>query len=278
MPKISAVINTLNEANNIRACLKTLSWCDEIIIVDMYSEDETVRIASDFTSNIFMFEKKGYVEPARQFAVEKTTGNWVLIVDADELFPFSLSKRLIEYSISGKGDVLYIPRKNYIMGEWIRHTGWWPDLQPRFFKKGSVDFTDQIHAGFQIKGDAVKEFLPKVPELAIEHFAYNDADHFVRKLNSYTNYEAKHLWHTEQSFNLIRMVLKSGREFYNRFIKSKGYKDGYRGFFLSIMMVFYQTLVWIKLWELSENHGEDSKKIYDQAKNKIMNSAQRLDE
>lgn len=277
MKKISAVINTLNEANNIRSCLQTLSWCDEVVIVDMFSEDDTVKIASEFTSKIILYERQGYVEPARKFAVENATGDWILIVDADELLPVTLSKRLVEYSISGKGDVVYIPRKNYIMGEWIRHTGWWPDFQPRFFRKGSVNFTDQIHAGYQIRHDAIIEFLPDASESAIEHFAYDDAEHFIKKLNTYTNYEAKHLSNTEQPFDSKQMLLKSAREFYNRFIKSKGYKDGYRGFFLSLMMAFYQILVWIKLWELSQNEEESTEKMYKHIKNRIVDNYSKIE-
>ena len=94
MAKISAVINTLNEESNIAFCLETLKWCDEIIVVDMQSEDRTVEIAANFTDKIYNFERVGYVEPARKFAVEQATGDWILLIDADELVPKQLADKL----------------------------------------------------------------------------------------------------------------------------------------------------------------------------------------
>src|SRR5674476_460941 len=95
MPKISCVINTFEEAQNIRFCLEALTWCDEIIVVDMFSSDETLKIAKEYTDKIFLFEQKGYVEPARKFAVEQATGDWILIVDADELISAPLKEQIL---------------------------------------------------------------------------------------------------------------------------------------------------------------------------------------
>lgn len=271
MPSISAVVNIRNEERNISKCLDCLIWCDEIVVVDMESEDNSVEIARSYTSQVFTFPKVGYVEPARKFAVEQTTGDWVLIVDADELIPFSLKNKLTALVIEEKDvDVVYIPRKNYIMGDWIRYTGWWPDYQPRFFRKGMIDFTDQIHIGTKVNDDARKLFLTDIDENGIEHFSYFNADHFVTKLNAYTNVEAKHLFDNGSRFGLRELFLSSAREFYNRLIKTKGYKDGYRGFFLCLMMGFYRTLTYIKLWENWQYKDVPVEVNYNELKDKII--------
>ncbi|MDD2581159.1 MAG: glycosyltransferase family 2 protein [Desulfuromonadaceae bacterium] len=270
MANITAVINTYNEEKNIEQCLESLKWCHEIIVVDMNSDDETRTIARRYTEKIFLFQSVGYVEPARKFAVEKATGDWVLIVDADELIPASLKEQILFKIEKNDVDVVYLPRKNYIMGELIKYSGWWPDYQLRLFKKDTVNFTDQIHAGIRIEKNARECFLSDEEKNGIEHFSYFDAEHFIKKLNAYTSVEAKHLYDDRVQFSFKSLFESSLREFYNRYIKSKGYKDGYRGFFLCLMMLFYRALISIKLWEKYENKDSSVSSKYNEQKKRIL--------
>src|SRR3989344_1312352 len=96
MGKISVVINTLNEEKNIERAMKSVNWAGEIVVCDMYSEDNTVEIAKKLGAKICFHKKTNYVEPARNFAISKATGDWILVLDADEEIPDSLSKRLQE--------------------------------------------------------------------------------------------------------------------------------------------------------------------------------------
>lgn len=121
---ISVLIHTFNEERNIRNCLETVKWADEIIIVDMYSDDKTVEIAKEYTDKIYFFERVGYVEPARQFALEKSTHEWILVVDADELVPLKLKNKLFEIMEKDLADVVFIPRNNYFFGRLMQGTGW----------------------------------------------------------------------------------------------------------------------------------------------------------
>ena len=114
---ISVLINTFNEEKNIENCLKAVKWADEIIIVDMYSDDKTVEIASKYTDKIFYFKRMRYADPARQFALKNASYDWILVVDADELVPLKLKNKILEISIKNLGDVVYIPRSNYFAGE-----------------------------------------------------------------------------------------------------------------------------------------------------------------
>ncbi|MDR0911702.1 MAG: glycosyltransferase family 2 protein [Methanobrevibacter sp.] len=173
---ISVIINTLNEEKNIRNCLETVKWADEIVIVDMYSDDKTVEIAKNYTDKIFFHERIGYADPARQFALEKSTGDWVLMLDADEVVPIDLKNELIKIVESDKCDVAYILRRNYILGlelNGIRLFG--KDLQPRFFKRDSMSFSEEIHKFYNVsKESSICKIKDK--NKGIIHFASSNID------------------------------------------------------------------------------------------------------
>ena len=114
--KISVFIITLNEAKNIRSCLESIRWADEIVVVDMKSDDATSAIAKEYTEKVFSFERTGYCEPARQYAYEQTTGEWILNLDADELMTAPLRDELrrivkekaLPTTLKGKRSVLRV--------------------------------------------------------------------------------------------------------------------------------------------------------------------------
>jgi glycosyltransferase involved in cell wall biosynthesis len=247
---ISSVINTFNEEKNIRFCLECLRWCDEIVVVDMCSQDNTVKIAQEFTDKIFRHERTLYFDTARSFAIQMAQFEWILMVDADELISSKLSKTLKNIEKENKADVVQIPRKNYIMGSWIRHTGWWPDYQERFFRKNKMRIDSRLHAYLKPTGRILK--LNPTEDNAIIHLNYYDSTHFIEKLNRYTHIEAKQMYENKFVFRwglLFKSVMK---EFLIRFIKHQGYRDGFRGFALLILMIFYRMVSFIKLWEIAE--------------------------
>jgi len=252
MPKISAVINTRNEEQNLRYCLETVRWCDEIVVVDMESEDRTVEIAREFTDRVFPHRKILAFDGARNFAVGKAMGDWILLIDADEMVPKALADRLREIAGNNAEDIVEIPFRHYIMGDWVRHSGWGLTLLPRFFRRGKVFFRETVH-GYIGKDPAARILrLPPSQENCIHHFNYVDASHFLEKLNRYTDIEAQHLYDAKTTFSYSGLVKASLRVFFGRFLKGKGYKDGPRGFSLCLMMAFYQALSHIKLWEKHE--------------------------
>lgn len=250
--KISALINTRNEEVNIKYCLESLRWCDEIIVVDMESDDNTVNIAKKYTDSVFSHEKLVAFDAARKLAVEKSTGDWLLIVDADELVPVTLAQTLTNIALKDLADIAVIPHKTYMLGAWIRHTGWWPEYHPRFFKRQAMRLVGDVHAFMQEDPNARKLILPAEEPLAIQHFAYHDSAHFIEKLNRYTTIEAVQAFEKGKRFSLLRMLGVGFRGFQVRYLSQKGYKDGYRGFFLSLMMGLYRALVYVKLWEHEE--------------------------
>lgn len=270
MPKISAVINTRNEEQNIRYCLETLQWCDEIIVVDMESEDKTVEITKEYTDKIFNHPKVLAFDIARKFAVEQATGDWVLLIDADEMVPKSLALILKEIASKNQVDIVEIPFRHYIMGEWIRHSGWGYTPLPRFFKRGKIVFCETIHNYMKKTDNAITFRIEPQNENCLFHFNYADSTHFIEKLNRYTSIEACQFYKQQVRFSYFRLIKAALREFYGRFIKWRGYKDGFRGFALSLMMSFYRALLYIKLWEKYEYKKEPVKEKYHKIKLKIL--------
>ena len=143
---ISAIVHTFNEEKNIERCLASLSFVDEIILVDMGSTDKTVKKAREFKAKIFRHPYTGFVEPARNYGIEKARGPWIIILDADEEIPRLLSDYLIKLTKEASFDYFRLSRKNFIFGKWVKYGGWWPDFQIRFFKKGHVFWEDKIHS------------------------------------------------------------------------------------------------------------------------------------
>ncbi len=270
MPKISAIINTRNEERNLRYCLETVKWCDEIVVVDMESEDRTVEIAQEYTDNIFSHPKAAAFDIAKKFAVEQATGDWIFLIDADEMAPKTLSMALKAIAEKDEADIVEIPFKHYIMGACVRHSGWGYTPLPRFFRRGKITFTETIHDYMHKAADARIIRLDSRDENCIAHFNYIDSAHFIEKLNRYTSVEAQHLFDKGVKFSYYLLFMASLRGFYHRFFSGKGYKDGVRGFSLCLMMAFYRALSYIKLWEKHQFKDEPVSSIYERIRQDVL--------
>ncbi len=247
--KVSVTVTTWNEAANIRNCLESVRWADEIIVVDMYSVDNTVEIAREYTDRIFFFENTGYVEPSRQFAVDQASHEWILVIDADEMVPRALRDRLLKIAREDSADVVYLFRHNYFFGRLMEGGGWGhrQDRHARFFKKSCVQFSEAIHRPFQLVNQ------PRVLELAAPgtgfiHFNYIDLEHFLEKMNRYTTIEAKNSYQgLKPSPSIPILLISMAKEFIGRWLLKKGYRDGIQGFYLSCLMGTYQLASFAKV-------------------------------
>lgn len=247
---ISAVVHTYNEEKNIERCLSSLSFTNEIVIIDMGSTDKTCQIAASYKAKIYPHPYTGFVEPARNFGIGKAKNGWILIVDADEEIPKSLAKYLLEASQKEDYDYFRIPRKNLVFGKWIRHTGWYPDYQIRFFKKGNVTWTEKIHGVPETKG---KGFDIKTEEpLSIIHYNYQSLEQFLERLNRYTNIAAKEMYLSNKHFQVNNLFEAPVKEFINRYFVWEGYRDGLHGLALSLLQSFSEVVTCLKLWELEK--------------------------
>ncbi len=251
MAEVSVVINTLNEERNLpRALFSVRKFADEIVVVDMKSDDRTKEIAKNFGAKVFEHERMGYVEPARNFAISKASKEWILILDADEELPVSLKKVLEDIIRNPSADYYRVPRKNIIFGKWIKNTRWWPDYNVRFFKKGSVVWSKVIHSVPTTIGKGLD--IEAKEENAIIHYNYESVEQFIERMNRYTTYQAKILVKNGYKFDWRDLIKMPSKEFLSRFFQAEGYKDGVHGLSLSMLQAFSELVLYLKVWQFEK--------------------------
>lgn len=248
MVNISVVVNALNAEDSIGRTLKSVKFADEIIVVDDGSSDSTVEIAKKYTNKIYHHKSAGYVEPSRNFALSKATGDWILLVDTDEEIPESLAKRLEDIAKKMEQiDYVEIPRKNLIFGKWMKASMWWPDYNIRFFKKGKVKWSNKIHQDPETTGFGIK--LDPQENYAITHYHYESIFQFIGRLNRYTDVQASELFADGVKFEWRDLIAKPLSEFLGRYFANRGFEDGLHGLALSLLQAFSFLIVYLKLWE-----------------------------
>lgn len=267
MNKLSVVINTLNEEKNIVNCIDSIKEiADEIIVVDMNSDDNTQELAQKNGAKLFSHKRMGYVEPARNFAISKATGEWIFIIDADEEITKSLAKKIRSAVEKNTSDYCLVPRKNIVFGKWLKHSRWWPDYNIRLFRKGYVKWSDEIHSVPLTVGNG--EDFEAIEENAIIHNHYTNIDQYIDRLNRYTTYQAKSLVEKKYSFEWEDLIKKPTGEFLSRYFYGQGYKDGLHGLALSLLQSFSEIVVYLKVWQMSGFKEKDlnSKKVISEIK------------
>jgi len=234
-----------NEAKNIRACLESVKWCDEVVVVDAYSDDETVSICHQYTDRIFQRRWTGFIDQ-KAFALEKATHEWVLNIDADE----RVSPRLrgeIELELKRpRADGFYIPRLVRYMGRWWRRGGWYPDYRLRLFRRsvavwGGVD----PHEKVIVQGRKAALHGPLL------HYTYATVEDHLRTIDNFTDVAARELALRGRRVStadlLLRPVWRTTRFYFLR----GGFTYGVPGLFVAMSAGFYVFAKYAKLWELS---------------------------
>ena len=257
---ITALIHTKNEEARIEYAVRSCrGWTDHVLVVDMASTDATREVALRAGATILPVPDFGFADPARQLAVDAVTTDWVFVLDADEIAPITLGERLVTIARANAVDVVRIPHLNYFFGRPLRTTDWAPehDRHPRFFRRGSLEVSKVVHQPWTVAKDARVVDLPARDELCIHHLSYPTVASFVAKMNSYTDIEARELLAATRSAPTAgRALVAGGREFLRRYIKNRGYRDDYRAFIVSYLMITYRLLAWAKARQLADMGDE----------------------
>ncbi len=245
MAEVSVVVLTRNEEENIGPCLETLRWADELLVLDSFSEDATVQIARDMGAEVHQRAFVNYPQQ-RNAALQLASRDWVFFVDADERATPELAEE-IRTVVDEAGYVgWWVPRENYIFGKWIRHAGWFPDLQLRLLRrdKARYDETREVHELVELEGQA-----GHLQNLLI-HYNYDTVREFRARQDMYTSYEARMMFDKGERARIRNFILQPLRQFHWRYVTLQGYKDGWRGFLLSFLMAYYELVRYRKLWRL----------------------------
>jgi len=228
--KISAYVPVLNEEDKIRDALKSISWVDEIVVVDTGCTDGTVKIAREYTDRIVQHPFEGF-GALRNTAVSLCTHHWVVSLDADErCTPELRDEILATIRKPDAKDAYFIPRRNFFLGRWIRHCGWYPDYcQPKLFRKGGLTYrNDMVHEGFDIHGSA--GFLKQ----DILHLSFRDLSQVIQKMDRYSTLGAEQLAQQGKNNGMGKALLRGAWAFIRIYILKLGILDGWAGFVIAL--------------------------------------------
>ena len=242
---ISVVVLTKNESERISACLDSVKWANEIIVVDDQSSDNTVELAKKYTDKIIV--KKMDIEGRhRNWAYSLAKNLWVLSLDADELVTPQLEKEINEtLSSNPSEDGFTIPRKNFIGDYWVRYSGWYPSPQLRLFRKDKFRYEEvQVHPRAFMDGPCghLKSDLI--------HYSYKNIEDFLDKLNNQTTREAEKWFKQNKPMRFGRFMRRSIDRFLRTYIGKKGYRDGFFGFVIAFFAASYQFVSYLKYREI----------------------------
>jgi glycosyltransferase involved in cell wall biosynthesis len=251
MEKISAIIITFNAEENIRECLESIKWADEIIIVDSHSKDRTCDIAGQFTDKIVTTDEIRYGEK-RNIGIQKASNEWILWIDADERATTELrneiKQEVLQYAGNNKQEIGFkIKRKTYFINKFIRYCGWYPDFNLRLFKKSSTArFSNaRVHEKLLFNGRTIKLRNP------IIHFTDLTFEHYIEKMNNYTSLAASDLKEQGASSGIHDIIFRPVLTFFTMYFLRLGILDGFMGLVLctlSSVSVFtkYSKLYFMK--------------------------------
>jgi glycosyltransferase involved in cell wall biosynthesis len=248
VPGLSVVIITHEEEQNIRECLESVQWADDIVVVDDFSTDATLDICREYGARIFQESWKGFAGQ-RNSAVDKAHHIWILNIDADERITPKLRDE-IRYVLSqnepkaGYG----IPYQNYFRGKWIRFGGWYPDYHIRLFRKDRGRYMDrEIHETVELDGELGRLKNPLI------HIAYRDISSFVRKMDSYSTLMARQYAKEGKRGGPGTGLIHAIYTFLSMFFLRGGFLDGVNGLILAYMYSTYTFLKYAKLMDLRQN-------------------------
>ncbi len=245
----SAVIVTKDEEENIKDAIESVKDFSEIIIIDSFSSDRTVEICKKYTDKIFQEEWRGYAKQ-KQLGIDRASMPWVLILDADERLTPELKAEVMNVMDNKGHSGFYIARKNFFLGKWIRHGGWWPDYTLRLFRKENAFIEErEVHEKVVVKGKTGYLINPMV------HYTSRNISDFHKKLEVYATLSAKEMEKKGVRPSILSLVLHPFFTFLKMFLIRRGFLDGAYGLILAVLYSYYAFLKYAKSWENKNREG-----------------------
>jgi glycosyltransferase involved in cell wall biosynthesis len=244
VPRVSIVVITLDEEDHLRRCLESVAWADEIVVIDAESRDKTVQIAREFTDRVISRPWAGFATQ-KNFAVEQTTGDWVLSLDADEEASPELRHEIAAAIADPRAcDGYAIRRRNVFLGQWIRYGGLYPDWQVRLFRRGRGRFIERaVHESVSVEGT--------VGRLRghLMHCSYEGVTDFCDRANRYSSLAADEWIREGRRVRARELVVRPLGRFVSMYVLQRGFLDGRRGLLLAALYAYYVFMRSAKIWE-----------------------------
>ncbi len=231
MPKVSVYIPVLNEEDRIEAALKSVQWADEIVILDSGCTDRTIDIAKQYTQTIVTHQFSGFGR-LRNAGIDACQHEWVFSLDADERCSQALASEVHELmQQEPEHQAYWIPRRNWFMGRWIKHCGWYPDYcQPKLFHRHSMRYCDEdeVHEGWAVEGSI--GYL----QHDVLHFSFQNLSQLIRKIDQYSELGADKLARKQKASGIPLAFAHALWAFVRIYVLKKGFLDGAAGLMIAI--------------------------------------------
>lgn len=265
---IAAVIICKNEERIIRHALKSIAgWVDEIVVVDSESTDNTVAICREFTDQVYVRPWAGF-SAQRNFALEQVKGDWVFILDADEVVPAALAQeiqdavataqRALEEGKTGTSSdapptAFRIPRRSWFCGRFLQWGGNYPDYVLRLLRRGSGEYGERfVHETLAISGTVGYLREPLL------HYTYPTLELYFKKFDHYSQLSALQMQRDGKKWQAGAMIFRPGITFLLRYLVKRGYRDGWQGFLYAALAGFQVFAKYARLWELERLSEHES--------------------
>jgi glycosyltransferase involved in cell wall biosynthesis len=230
MPTISAYIIAYNEAEKVRAAIESVKWADEIVVVDSHSTDGTADLAISLGAKVVQVEFKGFGDLRNQ-AIAACTQDWIFSLDADERCTPEAAAEIQELvARGGPHEVFHTPRRNFFMGRWIQHSGWYPNYrQPQLFKRGAMSYDQKpVHEGYVLHTEKPVGHMRN----AIWQFPFKNMAEVMHKANRYSSLGAEKIKH--KKITMTAALLHGAWAFWKHYLFKLGFLDGWPGFVIAL--------------------------------------------
>lgn len=241
---ISVIVLTKNEEKNIEACLDSVAWCDEKIVIDDHSSDKTVDLAKKKGAKVFSRLMENDFADQRNYGLEKATGDWILFIDADERVSSALWYEIMAHTSESIEEYagFYIKRQDTMWGKVLKYGETGKITLLRLAKKGSGKWEGTVHERWNIRGKTA------VLKNSLDHFPHQTVAEFLYEINFYTDLRAEELFKKKIKSNWFAIVAYPKAKFIQNYIFRAGFLDGLEGFVFAFIMSLHSFLVRGKLW------------------------------
>ena len=230
MPPISVYIIAYNEAEKVRATIESVRWADEVVVVDSWSTDGTPEIATELGARVVQVKFNGFGD-LRNNAIAACTHDWIFSVDADERCTPEVEREVRAITQDPNAlDVYWTPRRNFFMGQWIKHSGWYPNYrQPQLFRKGAMSYDlKPVHEGYILHTDKPIGHMKN----EIWQFPFKNMAEVMHKANRYSTLGAEKIVHKKISMGTA--LIHGAWAFFKHYIFKLGFLDGWPGFVIAL--------------------------------------------
>jgi len=241
---VSVYVLTTNNRRTIERCLKSLSWAEELVVVDSFSRDGTYEVCKRYAHKLFQRAWAGHRDQY-QYAADLTTRGWIMFVDADEEIPPELAEE-IRVEVNKKAndtDGYFVYRRTYYLGRWIRYGGWYPDGEIRLYRRNKGRWEGGLHAKLVVDGKI------GVLKNQYHHYTYGNISDQIQTIDQYSKTATKDMVSNSKPFRLVNLLVSPPFRFFRDYVLKLGLLDGIPGLIIAVSTAYYVFVKHAKLWE-----------------------------